>query len=128
MDSTAKTYYVVLGATGGIGSELCRRLAGRGSNPVLAARAENRLKVLGDELGAPYHALDATNGAADDNLFSCLKEEHGPNAGAVSCVGAFLLKPAHLTSDDERWVTGQTIGVDGGLSTLRPHVRRQAKA
>jgi len=100
VDSDAKTF-VVLGATGGIGSELCRRLAGSEAKPVLAARDEGRLKNLSDEPGAPRHALDATDGAAVDGLFSMAKEEHGPIAGAVNCVGAFLLKPAHLTSDDE---------------------------
>src|SRR3712207_6477732 len=98
MDSAAETY-VVLGATGGIGSELCRRLAKGGANPVLAARDEGRLQDLAEELGVPYHAIDATDGAAVDSLFARVKEEHGPLAGAANCVGAFLLKPAHLTSD-----------------------------
>jgi NAD(P)-dependent dehydrogenase (short-subunit alcohol dehydrogenase family) len=243
MDSAANTY-LVLGATGGIGSELCRRLARDGANPVLAARDEGRLGDLARELDAPHQAVDATDAKAVDSLFSRVKEEHGPIAGAVNCVGSFLLKPAHMTSEGEfahqisvnlttafntvkasarhmphggsvvllssvaaraglanheavaaakagvaglalsaaasyvspglvqtpmtenitrsetarkasldlhplgrlgepadiaaaiayllgpesGWVTGQTIGVDGGLSTLRPPVRRQAKA
>jgi 3-oxoacyl-[acyl-carrier protein] reductase len=100
MDDEKRTF-VVLGATGGIGSELCRRLAGSGANPVLAARDGGRLKALAEELGAPYHALDATDEAAVDGLFSHAKEEHGPLAGAANCVGSFLLKPAHLTSGEE---------------------------
>ena len=63
MDSDANTY-LVLGATGGIGSELCRRLARDGANPVLAARDEGRLGDLARELDAPYHAVDATEGKA----------------------------------------------------------------
>ncbi|CAA9431112.1 MAG: 3-oxoacyl-[acyl-carrier protein] reductase [uncultured Rubrobacteraceae bacterium] len=100
MESKANTF-VVLGATGGIGSELCRRLARDGANPVLAARDEGRLEDLAGEIEAPYHAVDATDGRAVDGLFSRVKEEHGPIAGAVNCVGSFLLKPAHMTSDDE---------------------------
>ena len=55
-----KTTHIILGATGGIGSELCRHLSKTGTNLVLAARDEDKLKKLGDELGAESHSLDAT--------------------------------------------------------------------
>ncbi len=100
MDNDRPTH-IVLGATGGIGSELCRRLAEDGANPVLVARDQGRLKDLAAELDAPYHALDAADGDAVNDLFSDVKEEHGPIAGAANCVGSFLLKPAHMTSDGE---------------------------
>ena len=61
MDNGRQTY-VILGASGGIGSELCRRLAADGANPVLVARDGGRLEELAGELDAPYHALDATDG------------------------------------------------------------------
>lgn len=93
--------FVVLGATGGIGSALCRRLARDGATPILAARDEGRLREFADELDAPYHAIDATDAAAVEELFSRVAEENGPIAGAANCVGSFLLKPAHMTSDDE---------------------------
>ena len=100
MDNSSNTY-VILGATGGIGSELSRRLAHAGATPILAARDEGRLKQLADELDAPYHAVDATDGEAVDDLFASAREEHGAIAGAANCVGAFLLKPAHMTSEKE---------------------------
>jgi NAD(P)-dependent dehydrogenase (short-subunit alcohol dehydrogenase family) len=100
MDNAQKTF-VILGATGGIGSELSRRLAGAGANPILAARDEDRLKKLSGELEAPYHVVDATEGAAVDNLFARTRLEHGAIAGAANCAGAFLLKPAHMTSEKE---------------------------
>lgn len=92
---------VVLGATGGIGSELCRRLAHDGATPILAARDEGRLKDLADELDTPYHVVDATDGGAVNDLFSAVAEDNGPIAGAANCVGSFLLKPAHMTTDEE---------------------------
>lgn len=100
MDNGSPTF-VVLGATGGIGSALCRRLTRDGATPILAARDEGRLKELAGELDAPYQALDATDAGAVQDLFSRSAEENGPIAGAANCVGSFLLKPAHMTSDEE---------------------------
>ena len=100
MDNHPQTF-IILGATGGIGSALCRRLVRDDAAPILAARDEGRLKKLADELDAPYHVVDATDGGSVNELFSTVAEENGPIAGATNCVGSFLLKPAHMTSDDE---------------------------
>jgi hypothetical protein len=47
--------------------------------------------------------------------------------GATGGIGSLLLKPAHLTSQyeewflapEQSWVTGQILGVDGGLGSVR---------
>jgi len=96
-----KTTHIILGATGGIGSELCRHLSKIGANLVLAARDEDKLKKLADELGAEHHSLDATKSDEVDDLFADTVDEHGSIYGVANCVGSFLIKPAHLTSDDE---------------------------
>lgn len=93
--------HIILGATGGIGSELCRRLSQSGANLVLAARDETKLKKLAEDLEADHYALDATKSDDVDALFADAAEEHGPISGAANCVGSFLIKPAHLTSDAE---------------------------
>ena len=53
--------YVVFGAYGGVGSALCRRLAKKGANLLLAGRDEARLASLAAELGAQTFPVDATN-------------------------------------------------------------------
>jgi 3-oxoacyl-[acyl-carrier protein] reductase len=121
MDSDASTY-VVLGATGGIGSKLCRRLAREGATPVLAARNEGRLKDLADELDVPYHALDATDGGAVDDLFSRTAKENGPIAGTANCVGSFLLKPAHMTTDEE-FSFQLSLNLTSAFNTVRAAAR-----
>lgn len=120
MDNHPPTF-VVLGATGGIGSELCRRLARDGATPVLAARDKGRLKDLAGELDAPYHVLDATDGGAVNDLFSTAAES-GPISGAANCVGSFLLKPAHMTSDEEF-----SVQISQNLTTAFNTVRAAAK-
>lgn len=42
--------------------------------------------------------------------------------GDVASMISWLLGP------EQTWITGQTFGVDGGLSTLRPLPRRASKS
>ena len=93
--------YVVLGATGGIGGELSRRLAQTGARLVLGARNGERLRTIAEELGALPVRLDATKTEEVNGLFQRAVDEHGRIDGAVNCVGSFMLKPAHLTKDEE---------------------------
>lgn len=93
--------YVVLGATGGIGSELCRRLSESGARIVAGARDEEKLASLEKECGAVTSVLDATKTKEVDALFEKAVEELGRVDGAANCVGSFMLKPAHLTTENE---------------------------
>lgn len=93
--------YVILGATGGIGSDLCRRLSESGARLVVGARKEQRLNALAEATGALAVSLDATKSGEVDKLFARAVEKHGRVDGVANCVGSFLLKPAHLTSAEE---------------------------
>ncbi len=94
--------YVVLGATGGIGSSLCKRLAkNQAANLVLGARQSAPLESLAGELNGHAFAGDATDPAYVDRLVERARELHGRVDGLVNCVGSILLKPAHLTTPEE---------------------------
>lgn len=100
--STAAPTYLILGATGGIGSELARQLASAGARPVLAARNGDRLARLADELGEmPMMTLDAADPDAVKGAAKRLKADLGRLDGIANCVGSLLLKPAHRTSLEE---------------------------
>ena len=60
----------ITGASAGIGAIYAERLAARGYNLILAARREDRLQALADQLQARY-AIQASILKAD------LSEEHG---------------------------------------------------
>jgi NAD(P)-dependent dehydrogenase (short-subunit alcohol dehydrogenase family) len=113
---------VVLGATGGIGSALCRRLAVAGARLVVAARTCQRVREFAATLDALPVPIDATRADAVDRLFAETLARHGRVDAVAHCVGAMLLKPAHLTTDDE-WtqVVAQNLG--SAFYALRAAVR-----
>ena len=110
--------YVVLGATGGIGSELSRRLAAGGAKLVLGARNGEKLETLAEDLGAVPVKLDATRSQEVNGLFAKAAEEHGRIHGAVNCVGSFMLKPAHLTKDEE-WAETIALNLNTAFGTVK---------
>jgi NAD(P)-dependent dehydrogenase (short-subunit alcohol dehydrogenase family) len=92
---------LILGAAGGIGSALARRLAGQGVKVVLAGRDPARLEALAGETGGTPFVLDATKPAEVEAAAAKAVEVHGRLDGLANCVGSILLKPAHLTSEEE---------------------------
>jgi len=88
----------VIGAAGGIGSALVRRLVASGGKVFLAGRDASRLEPLAAELGMPWGTVDATDPDAIDALADRAAAELSGLDGLVNCAGSILLKPAHLTS------------------------------
>ena len=114
--------YLVLGASGGIGSALCRRLAAGGARLVVAARDPGKLEALADELGAHPFPLDATRSAQVDACVARVLERHGRLDGVAHCVGSLLLKPAHLTSDAE-WDEALAVNLVSAFAVVRAAAR-----
>jgi len=92
---------LILGAAGGIGGALARRLAASGVKLVLAGRDLSRLEAIAAETGGIPYVLDATKPAEVEAAAAKALEAHGRLDGLANCVGSILLKPAHLTSEEE---------------------------
>jgi NAD(P)-dependent dehydrogenase (short-subunit alcohol dehydrogenase family) len=99
-EPTVPAYFIV-GAAGGIGTALCRRLSTRGARLVLAGRNERALKALSSEVGGDVVPLDARDIAAVENAVREAAGRHSRLDGAVNLAGSILLKAAHATSADE---------------------------
>jgi NAD(P)-dependent dehydrogenase (short-subunit alcohol dehydrogenase family) len=101
MESAPKGGCLVIGAAGGIGQAVCRQLVAEGWSLLMVGRTEPPLAALANELGQPYLAADATDWSAIAEAVKQLVETTGGLKGAVNLAGSILLKPAHLTSEDD---------------------------
>jgi 3-oxoacyl-[acyl-carrier protein] reductase len=118
----SKPCFVVLGATGGIGSELCRQLATAGARLVVAGRSTDRLCTLADELGARALSLNATDLEQVDACLAEAKAVYGRVDGVANCVGSLMLKPAHVTTAAE-WQSTLTTKLTSAFVCVRAAVR-----
>lgn len=132
--ATADKVYLVLGANSGVGSHLCSKLLASGSKLAVACRNPDSMAQLVQKL----HAA----GGSGDNLMSsqvdvtdpaqieaCVKEvlaKYGRVDGAVNCAGSIVLKPGHLTSEDEFNETLR-INLNSSFSLLRSIARPMMK-
>ena len=93
--------FLLMGATGGIGTALGDRLARTGARLTIAGRDEEKLTERAARWNAEALVVDARLGDHVDAAVARAVERFGRLDGAVNLVGSLLLKPAHLTKTDE---------------------------
>ena len=68
---------------------------------MLAGRKENELAQIASEVDAPIQVAEASSIAEYEAAANACLEAFGHISGLVKCAGSVLLKPAHLTTEDE---------------------------
>jgi NAD(P)-dependent dehydrogenase (short-subunit alcohol dehydrogenase family) len=86
---------VIIGATGGIGAALARRLAAKGAPLHLIARDAGALASIADELGASSAVADCLD---DAGLSAAIEAAGSRIAGLAYCVGSIVMKPLKRAS------------------------------
>ena len=93
---------LIAGISGGIGSDLAARFVEDGWKVAGFGRSQEKLdKLTEDHSGISTYEADACDSKAVGDVVEKVLEEHGQIDAYVHCVGSFLLKPAHSTSDEE---------------------------
>lgn len=93
---------LVFGASSGIGRAICARLSLAGARVTGASRSAEKLETLAGLF--PDVVTRQADPAVPADVLGVLTEtqsRHGRLDGVVNCAGSLLLKPAHLTTDDE---------------------------
>mmetsp|Transcript_29822 Transcript_29822/g.71100 ORF Transcript_29822/g.71100 Transcript_29822/m.71100 type:complete len:151 (+) Transcript_29822:119-571(+) len=122
----AEPIYAVFGATGGIGSALCEKLAAtEGSKVAMIARSEEKLyqlkSQLTDKFGQSLNGrilpitADPLDSKQTDSSIQQVVNDYGRLDGVSNCVGSVLLKSAHATTDKEVRVSILTFALFAGL-------------
>jgi short-subunit dehydrogenase len=102
---------LIAGATGGIGSQTARMLAGSGAELFLTGRKADRLAALADNLGVPHgrcFVADLTDPAAVAAMAEGVSRQGGPLDILVNASGMGIIKPVEQLTPDEFNLTLQT--------------------
>jgi NAD(P)-dependent dehydrogenase (short-subunit alcohol dehydrogenase family) len=123
----SRPVHVVLGSTGAVGGELCRRLVEGGARVIAAGRRPDAVETLASQLDAQPAVVEATDPHAVDALLSSVEAEHGRLDGVANCVGSLLLKPLHATTAEE-WQEVLTVNLGSAFATVRAAGRQMRGA
>ncbi len=93
---------------------------------ILAGRSRQPLEELAAETGGIAIALDARSTSEVAEAVGRAEAEFGRVDGIVNCVGSLLLKPAHITTDEE-WDETIATNLRSAFAAVRAGARSMRK-
>lgn len=123
---------IITGASSGLGEATAQRLAERGAKLVLAARREDRLKSLTEELTAKgaevtWQVTDVTDSQQVESLAALAKKTFGRIDVLINNAGLMPLAPMDALKVDE-WEQMIDVNIKGvlyGIAAVLPTMREQ---
>ena len=120
--------YAIIGATGGVGSTLSQKLINEGGNVFPVARNEEKLKYLQKNIGhTESYLLQDISFEEIDKALQTAADCLGTLDGVVDCIGSILLKPAHLTREDE-WGRVILTNLTSSIAVVRSSANQMFKS
>ena len=125
---------IITGASSGIGEATAKLLAKQGAQLVLAARREDRLKTLQQEIEqlggkAVYQVTDVTDALQVDALAKLAQDTFGSVDVLVNNAGLMPLSKLNKNKQDE-WNTMVDVNIKGvlyGIGAVLPYMREQKR-
>jgi NAD(P)-dependent dehydrogenase (short-subunit alcohol dehydrogenase family) len=93
--------YLLIAGDSSIGQECTKLLQKANHQVIITGRDAAKTTNIAKAQKVPFKILDAANFDDTNNVFSQVISEYGPIDGVVNFAGSLLLKPAHLTSQNE---------------------------
>lgn len=126
---------LVTGAGGGIGSEICRRLADRGFKVAVADLDAQRARTVAQALG-PAHlsmSFDVADESAVESAFTGLEADHGPVRVVVCAAGLLEFesngeRPLIKSTELDLWNRSMAVNATGVFLCARAYVARREAA
>ena len=97
MKDLIKEKYLIVGATGSIGSNLATQLYDSNKEVHLVGRNEDQTKSLSEKLGFTYSIADVL----EDGFVDKIKSDVSDIKGMAYCVGSIDLKPLKIASESD---------------------------
>jgi uncharacterized protein len=116
--SAERRVAVVTGASSGIGAEVARGLAARGTLCVLLARREERLRALAEEIGGEAARCDVADRAGVEEVAARVLERH-PRVHVLVNNAGIPARTSFLDGDPERIEAAIRTNYLGGIWCLR---------
>ncbi len=109
---------LITGGSGGIGSEVGRRVAAAGNTPVLVARNAERLADVAADVGGVGYPGDVLDSDGFADVVRRVEAEVGAIDALVHAVGSVFLKPLHATSLED-WRQTLEINATSAFIVMR---------